>query len=72
VVKAGGASYDPSYGNGPYKGGGKPTTASVLKEYQEASIAGFCRPAKFKGFENPTSCQNAPKANQLVSSVGFP
>jgi hypothetical protein len=48
--------YDPSYGTGPYEG------AESLKEFQVASIAGFCLP--FKDAES--ECQKAPAALQMT------
>jgi hypothetical protein len=71
IVKAGNmrerssALYDPSYGAGPFpanlkdienRGQPQPSEQDVLKQYQEASIEGFCRPTllgRLRRNENP-------------------
>jgi hypothetical protein len=49
--------YDPSYGTGPFGG------ANRLKEYQAASIAGFCGLFEAGTFE--AKCEKVPAALQL-------
>ena len=78
IVKAGpsGAAslYDPSYGTGPFngkEGGVSPTVESVLKEYQKASISGFCRPGVLEAFGKPRKCQKTPSALELDAGAGF-
>lgn len=78
IVKAGPALYDPSYGTGPFFGTEsteKPSEISVLEEYQEHSISGFCAPNK-EGEKSPAEPVRCEKSfpgipNGLWASGGF-
>jgi hypothetical protein len=69
VVKANGVLYDPSYGAGPFTGGKVTTTATVLKEYQKKSIAGFCAPTSGSTAKAAlqVQCQKTPASVELVA-----
>jgi hypothetical protein len=71
IVRAGegaaSALYDPSYGNGPFRGA---NAQAVLQQYQNASISGYCRPWNLgEQGKPPYECRWAPSGSLLLLSV---